>query len=202
MFLEEEIEFPRKDDKLFIDDGPVIYKAWLHKSFQQFGTYATSYGYAAKYLIDSIVLREEQDGKDFLVYPIVFLIRHYVELRLKELIQGLNYCNSQNYGFPSHHRIDNMWGEFKRQYREIGEKDDDDEFKAMDQIIKELSGSDPISMHFRYPVDKAGNLTQIHDYICIKNLRSTFKRLSMLLDGLSDQIDHYKDITRSLMDDA
>ena len=200
MFLEEETEFPKKGDKLFKEDGPVIHKAWLHKSFQDFGTYATSYGYAAKLLIDSI-LNEEQDGKDFLIYPVVFLVRHYVELRLKELIQGLNYCTSQNYEFPVHHRIDNIWGEFKCQYRQIGEKDDDDAFKSMDQLIKELSGSDPISMHFRYPVDKAGNLTQIHDYICFANMREVFKRISMLLDALSDQVDHYKNITQGLMNE-
>jgi hypothetical protein len=124
-----------------------------------------------------------------------------MELRLKELLKGLNYCIQQDDNFPTHHRLDTLWFEFKKKYSEIQEDINTIEFQSMDELIKEFSQFDPMSMSFRYPVDKEGNRTQKLEKINVVNLRESFVRICFLFDGVSIQIAHYVDITKDMMGD-
>lgn len=197
---DEEIRYPNKDDKFFIEDGSPEEIAWLHMAFQQFGSYADSYQIGAINLIDSGLKNENL--KDYVIYPAIFLIRHYLELRLKELIQGINYCKDQNKEFPTHHNLQNLWGDFKKAYLSIGENTSSLSFQTVDILINEMSSIDPISMSFRYPVDTLGQKIQKLQYVNLTNLKETFIRVSFVLDGVSMQIAHYVDITEDMMQDV
>jgi hypothetical protein len=199
MFFDEEIRHPQLNDRLFIEEGGYRELAYLHKMFQEFSSYAEGYQIGALKLIDTLDLT--RNDKDFLIYPIVFLIRHYVELRLKEVIQGLNFCIGQTKDFPTGHNIDFLWKDFKKKYEIIGESLNYDRFTFMDSIINEIHLFDPISMSFRYPVDKEGNKIQKLNNINIVNLRETFVRLTFFMDGIGMQISHYVDITPDLYED-
>lgn len=195
--LEEEIRYPEKDDKFFIEEGHPDEIACLHKPFQEFGSYADSYQSGALVLIDSTL----KNGKlrDYNVYPAIFLIRHYLELRLKELIQGLNYCKDQNKEFPTHHDLRSLWADFKKAYEAIGENNNDETFQVIDNLIKEMTSVDPISMSFRYPVNKKGLRIQKLNHINLSNLRETFIRVYFVFDGVSMQIAHYVEMTEDMM---
>lgn len=197
---DEEVRYPNNDDKFFIEDGSPEEIAWLHKTFQQLGSYADSYQIGAINLIDSGLKNENL--KDYVIYPAIFLIRHYLELRLKELIQGLNYCKDQNNEFPIHHKLQNLWEDFKKAYLSIGENTNNSNFQTVDILINEMSSVDPISMSFRYPVDKLGQKSQKLQYVNLSNLKETFIRVSFVLDGVSMQIAHYVDITEEMMQDV
>jgi hypothetical protein len=200
IILDEEIRYPEKGDKFFIEKGEAEEISWLNKSFQGFGNYADSYQTGALNLIDMAL--NDKMLRDYHIYPVVFLIRHYLELRMKELIQGLNYCLNQNREFPKHHDIQNLWGEFKKVYTEIGENPNDTTFQTVDELIKEMSFFDPISMAFRYPVDKKGEKTQKLEYINLTNLKETFIRVSFVLDGVADLIANNVDTTEDLVRDV
>ncbi|HEX6983003.1 MAG TPA: hypothetical protein VF181_09600 [Balneolaceae bacterium] len=191
--FEEEIRYPEKGDKFFIESGDEDDIAWLHQVFQNFGGYADSYQASALSLIDTAL--EEQEFKDLHVYPIIFLIRHYLELRLKELIIGLSYCKSQNRHFPKTHDIQHLWSKFKQSYSEIGENTNDKRFKSVDKLIKEMSKVDPNSMTFRYP----DGSDHKYNHINLNNLKETFIKVSFLFDGVAIQIAHYVDITADLV---
>lgn len=197
LILKEEIRYPEKNDKFFLDKGSPEEIAWLHKTFQQFGSYADSYQTGALTLIDTALANKEL--RDYNIYPAVFLIRHYLELRLKELIQGLNYCKEQNKNFPTHHDLQNLWSEFKKAFSSIGENANDQRFQTIDELIKEMTSVDPISMSFRYPVDKQGEKTQKLEYVNLSNLRETFIRVCFVFDGVSMQIAHYAEMTEAMM---
>jgi hypothetical protein len=197
ILLEDPIRYPDNGRDFFHDKGSNDELAWLQKLFQEFGSYASGYQLGAIKLLDHAL--DEPRQRDFLVYPIVFLIRLYIELRLKELIQGLNYCQQQTKDFPSGHNILNLWNDFKIKYQAVGESIADDSFKAMDSIIYELGNTETISMSFRYPVDKDGNKIQKLETVNLTELRKTFIRVSYMFDGISMQIDHYVDITEGLM---
>ena len=197
ILLEDPIRYPDNGRDFFHDKGSNDELAWLQKLFQEFGSYASGYQLGAIKLLDHAL--DEPRQRDFLVYPIVFLIRLYIELRLKELIQGLNYCQQQTKDFPSGHNIVNLWNDFKIKYQAVGESIADDSFKAMDSIIYELGNTETISMSFRYPVDKDGNKIQKLETVNLTELRKTFIRVSYMFDGISMQIDHYVDITEGLM---
>lgn len=197
LILKEKIRYPEKNDKFFLDKGSPDEIAWLHKTFQQFGSYADSYQTGALTLIDTALANK--DLRDYNIYPAVFLIRHYLELRLKELIQGLNYCKEQNKNFPTHHDLQNLWSDFKKAYSLIGENANDQRFQTIDELVKEMTSVDPISMSFRYPVDKQGEKTQKLEYVNLSNLRETFIRVCFVFDGVAMQIAHYAEMTEDMM---
>ena len=128
--LEEEIRYPEKGDKFFIEDGNPDEIAMLHKSFQDFGGYGDSYQNGAINLIDSAL--KNKDYRDYNIYPAVFLIRHYLELRLKELILGINYINNSSKEYPKNHDIQMLWIEFKKAYALLGEDINDSRFQVID----------------------------------------------------------------------
>ncbi|MFC7356704.1 hypothetical protein ACFQO1_03320 [Jejudonia soesokkakensis] len=186
ILLDEEIRYPEEGQKFFIEEGDKEEISWMNKSFQEFGNYADCYQTAALNLIDQSLA--DSKLRDYHIYPIIFLIRHYLELRLKELTQGLIFCKNQKRDFPKHHDIKLLWGEFKAEYAAIGQNPNDAQFQAADELIKEMSYFDPISMAFRYPVDKEGNKTQKLEYVNLNNLKDSFIRISFLLDGVADLI--------------
>lgn len=200
LILKEEKRYPEKNDKFFLDKGSPEEIAWLHKTFQQFGSYADSYQTGAITLIDTALANK--DLRDYHIYPAVFLIRHYLELRLKELIQGLNYCKEQNKNFPTHHDLQNLWSNFKNAYSSIGENANDQRFQTIDELIKEMTSVDPISMSFRYPVDKQGEKIQKLEYVNLSNLRETFIRVCFVFDGVAMQIAYYAEMTEDMMRDV
>jgi len=71
-----------------------------------------------------------------------------VELRLKEVIMTIRYCNSKGCDFPQTHHLDHLWTQLKNDYRELGESATDHDFKNADRIIKEFSKIDPNSVVF------------------------------------------------------
>ena len=185
------------DDKLFIESG--YPRAWLNRAFQGFGDLADCYQRSAITLID-VSLRDRSE-MDHNIYPILFIVRHYVELRFKELIQGLNFIESKS--FKSHtHKLQSLWQIIRKQYSEvIGWNIDDSTLNSIGNLVNELSGLDPDSMTFRYPVDKEGNKFKKPEYINLRNLRVVFISLTELLDSMAMQVDHYADLTTDMISD-
>ncbi|UII21669.1 hypothetical protein [Fulvivirga ligni] len=195
---DETQRFPTNDDSFFIENGDNDEIALLHKAFQEFGGYADSYQSGALCLLDS-TLSLNKSLRDYNVYPIIFLMRHYIELRLKELIIGINYCRDQTNVFPLHHNILELWKDFKIKYESIGENIDDSRFLVIEGLLKEVNSNDPNSMIFRYPMDKKGIRTQKLRNINLKNLRETFVRVCFVLDGIAAQIESYVDWTEDAL---
>lgn len=194
---EEEIRYPQKGDKFFIEEGKHEEMAWLNKSFQEFGNYADGYQTSAISLINLSLT--DKSVRDYHIYPTIFLIRHYLELRLKELIQGLNFCNNQTKDFPTHYQLQNLYGEFRTAYKTIGEDPNTIDFQIIHKLINEISVIDPTSMAFRYPVDKSGQKTQVLEFVNLKNLKETFVRVCFVFDGVAMLIDSYVENTQNTL---
>jgi hypothetical protein len=200
IIFKEETRYPTITDKFFVENGNINEVALLHRTFQELGSYADSYQFGALLLIEKSL--QESTTKDFTIYPIVFLIRHYIELRLKELIQGLSYCTTQQEELKIGHKLDTLWEEFKVAYSKIGEKIDAEVFKSINNLIIELSNIDSTSMAYRYPIDKDGTKFEKPESINISNLKETFIRVCFVFDGIAMQISHYVDMTEDMMMDA
>lgn len=190
------IRYPEKSDRFFDEKGKKDEIAWLHKAFQDFGGYADGYQVGALTLINSSL--KDPDLRDYNIYPAVFLIRHYLELRLKEFVQALNYIKEGNVLFPKHHDLQNLWSEFVKKYSEIGEDIRDSRFNVIKELMKEISKADPISEAFRYPVDKGGKKLQTLQYINLEKLKETFIRVTYVFDGISSQLGDFVDITQGM----
>ena len=200
LIFKEKIEFPDKNDKFFIQEGYPEEIAWIHKPYQEFGTYADSYQTGALNLINCAL--KEKSLRDYNIYPAIFLIRHYLELRLKELIQCLNYLNNDTKDFPAHHKLDNLWGDFKSIY--ALQRDQVNEVKYfgnIDNLIKEFVSVDPDSMSFRYPIDKQENKSQKLEYVNLRNLKLTFIKVCSVFDIVSNQLNYFMEMKEESISD-
>ncbi|HKS36938.1 MAG TPA: hypothetical protein VJW76_07105, partial [Verrucomicrobiae bacterium] len=105
------IPWPMPRDQLFKEDSD-----WWHNARLSFGgkgwdSYAAGYKEAA----DSLARRfiKKWQGNDMLTYPMVFLYRHYLELRLKQVIilgqQLLDEPIAIQQEVLENHRLKDLW---------------------------------------------------------------------------------------------
>ena len=106
---------PRKGERLFRGD----LRDWKNNAcLRQGDDYACREGYlrGAQILVEAV--GEKERDQDFLVYPIVFLYRHYIELLLKEVIKNAPYLIDRELTIAERnhldsHRLDLLWNDFK-----------------------------------------------------------------------------------------
>lgn len=177
-------EWPRTGDKLFTA-GNGRKAAWLWRSGSGFSRYAIGYKEAADALIDRAL--ETDRGYDLQFYPIAFLYRQYLELRLKQLlITGGNvvYYESK---LAHGHDLRRHWAEVRNILESVWPDTQAEEMDALGKCIEEFCQLDPNSTSFRYPVDTAGNPTLSGlDQVDLENLKSVMDRISSFLDAASD----------------
>jgi len=156
---------PSKRPSLFRGEKLSYNSCALHQYRDQWDAYA--YGY--KWAIDAL-FKEAKEGPhptDVHYYPIIFVFRHYLEIRFKGLIKDLTkYVHpdqSKKDVIRHGHEIGSLWNECKKLLIEFWEIDgekigqgDLDYFKRIEGFIKDISAIDPRSESFRYPVDKNG----------------------------------------------
>jgi hypothetical protein len=151
--------------------------------------YADAYKRAGDLLVKHI--KEKHKDQNLLIYPVVFLYRQYIELRLKGLIRDGNQLLDIPEEFQKHHRIDELWKQCRRLLERVYDGPSDD-LEAVEDCILQFSEEDSTSMAFRYPTDKNDNpslpnLTVIN----LRNLAEVIARIGSLLDGASIGISEY-----------
>lgn len=118
--------------------------------------YTIGYKEAADNLVCKVF--EERFMQDALVYPICFLYRQYIELRLKEIIRSGRTLLDEGTGFPQHHKINTIWTTAKEIINKVfSEEEEKPDLSLIEHVISEYSQIDPDSFSFRYPFDKYGN---------------------------------------------
>ena len=190
-------DFPTEQDRLFRDDLPDwTSHAVLDWSRGKFSPYADGYRDGAKALIEQCV--QDRGVNDILIYPIVFLYRQYIELRLKEIIVALRYCHGEPRTFTPTHKLDVLWKEMKADYEISGESAVNEDFDNAGRLIDEFCQVDPFATGFRYPVDRDGNQSLTLTHINIRNFGEVMDRLGFFLDAISDQVAAFEDIANEM----
>jgi hypothetical protein len=159
-----------------------IINAWLYR---QWDSYAEGYLKAGHALVDQVV-RENGIDQDFLIYPIVFMYRQYLELRLKELLKSgsilldLPLGKKEAWG----HDILLLWKKTRPILERIWPKSE--WYDLIEERIAELASADPDSMSFRYPdVPMDGLEPPQNNYINPVHLRDVMIGISHVLEGSS-----------------
>lgn len=106
---------PHDDRNSAAELGDVVFQEspdWRNNARLDLGSnrweiYAIGYMRAADILVARVL--ESQHELDFLIYPIVFLYRHYLELRLKELIVAGRELLDLPPDLRQVHRLDVLW---------------------------------------------------------------------------------------------
>ena len=154
-------ENDRKIEPIFCADDDWQANAclnWVHDPIEIF---AIGYKEAGDKLVEYVI--DKSRDQDILVYPILFLYRQYIELRLKEIIREGRKLLEEGSTFPKHHKILDLWNTAKT----LAIKAFENESEPLDlihaeHVIVEFSKIDPDSFSFRYPESKEGEIGRAH----------------------------------------
>lgn len=180
--------WPDENSHVFVRGEPSRRVAWIPKDPAQWHRYACGYKEAAERVYESWVALSD----DSLVFPIVFLYRHYVELRLKELLQSAERYLDLPREWQSNHKLGELWGCLTKLLPQIFPDEPEADLQNAGRLVRELAEGDPLSFHFRYPETKDGrqhleNLERLD----IVSFTDAMRRLSGFLDGASMALSVY-----------
>lgn len=189
-------EPPNKDDQLFRDDlRDSKFNARLNmKTGDLQYAYAEGYRRGANAIMRVVEVCE--GDQDLLVYPIVFLRRHYVELALKMLIErSAGYLGRQLSAAEEkhlrHHDLELLWKDFRPMLEELHQKSvivlDVEHAQGIQAHISQLVEWDRYSFSFRYSTSTDGSPSLRSD-VKLVNLRHFTERMEALanyLDGVN-----------------
>lgn len=186
---------PRKGDKLICGNTPDWENnAWLPSGRGgEIMPYIEGYLRAADILVQHVI--ELKRDQDFLVYPIIFLYRHHIELILKSLLLRTSYLSGQKLTKKDQenlgsHKLIPLWQALKPLIDSVSDKAgwerlEKTDLEGVDDYIQQLSNLDPESFSFRYAKSKKGNPSLPKDLTLI-NLR----HFSNMMKNLSAYLDH------------
>ncbi len=184
--VDDEFPWPRRGDQLFKDDEDWRHTACLDWVSDKWTVYADGYKDAGDVLVEYI--KEKQVNQNSLVYPIVFLYRQYIELRMKKIIRdGYQLLDDDPEKFRKIHEIDDLWKKCRETIEKVWHEDPAGNLEAVGECIRQFSEIDPNSQKFRYPTDKSGNpsLPDPSPPINLRNFAEVITRTGSLLDGVS-----------------
>lgn len=200
--LESDFEYPNSKDKLFVESRD----DWrLNACITKFGadeTYIAGYLDAAKLLARVVIF--SQSHMDTLVYPIIYLYRHYLELRFKRLIrQGAIIKDFQIDAkleeVLADHNLMALWNSFIPFFEEVSGDNEDFEKvkKGIESYINQIHQIDPGSLAFRYEKQKHGKKHTLEkiERINIGVFCQNMEKLTSLLEGVSCEFGMAKDYT-------
>jgi hypothetical protein len=118
--------------------------------------YAESYRSAAEVLYDHIA--RTYSGQEYLLFPLMFLWRQHIELKLKHIIHLGRVVLDGTTGYEKHHRIADLWADARALLEKFDPGFAPDCANA-DVVIRQLASVDADSFDFRYPSTKKGAVT-------------------------------------------
>jgi len=136
-----------------------------------------------------------------MVYPMIFLYRHYIELQLKEIILNAREFLDINEKFPAAHNIEQLWGMCRELLQKMdkildpgftasnGYREILSAYNALEADLKIFWELDPNSESFRYPIDRRGHPIVVDlKAVDFKNLKELMGRIEQELDGISSGV--------------
>ncbi len=181
-------DYPKKGDQLFkeiVGDWhtaclwPLKEDMWLN--------YIIGYKEAADILVE--YAKKTSINRDTLVFPIVFLYRHYLELQLKSIIKDGYKLLYEKKDYAKCHKLDELWNDCKIIFKKIWPEGNKEPLEAMDDYINQFCQVDPTSIEFRYPVRKNGTDTlDSLNYINLSHLSECIKSIENFIGPIHDAI--------------
>jgi hypothetical protein len=168
------------------DRSPVDY--WwpfptLQLKREDWDRYAKGYRRAA-----SLLLREigaNPADVELLLFPLVQCYRHYLELRLKELVLTTSELKGRNAPIPRTHDLSKLWKRVRPMLQGRPLKVDEHETWEVEGLLATAQALDPFATDWRYPQNRNGKPSG-------KGLKAVNPAgLSQLLSGLGDYLDGF-----------
>ena len=190
--LEKSRRVPSVKDQLFVEAEDWWMNACLDWYHDPTELYIAGYKEAADLLVESIAKRK--GTADSLIFPIVFLYRQYIELRLKSLLQDGKRLLDKEYRGEPEHSLGELWKQVKILLEEIFPDAEPEIDQAIESLILQFEKVDPRSTSFRYPKDLKGNNSLQIDTprVNLRNLAEVLNSMFIILEGSSELIAEYQ----------
>jgi hypothetical protein len=199
----------RKGDRLFRNDLPDLSNnARLTPNGDGQTAYTEGYRRGAKVLVEHVVASGGHE-KNCLVYPIIFLYRHHLELALKRIIRrapGLlsRSLTKDEKDHLGKHRLDWLWQDLKPMFIGIfgavgWEEPDQIDMEGVDDYIRQISELDRDGFSFRYAHSKEGDRL-LPEHLKHINIRHFAEMMDRLV-GYIDEIDTATSVVKEWQDD-
>lgn len=196
--MDPEFPLPESEDKLFKEaNTDYRFNAMIQSGMNKFVLFSEAYKLSAKKLFEQ--LDGSATNANFIVYPLIFVNRQFLELRLKEIISGLNFVIDHKFEFPNGHDLLFLWNRYLNLVTKVGpnQAPEKDVLINTENLIKEFNDIDPRSFSFRYPVDtttdRKPSLTITN--IDLENFQLTMEKLYNVLDIQSEIVFYLVDQT-------
>lgn len=139
-------------------------------------------------------VQENHEDQDFLIYPIVFLYRHHIELQLKETITMGEKILASGLKPPTTHRLDLLWSSCREIINKILEVQPTSDLMIVDRAIQRLIEYDADATAFRYFRTKEGTISLPKtENISIRHYAAIIDSAATVLDGTIEAISSLSD---------
>ncbi len=128
-------------------------------------------------------------SEDALIYPILNLYRHHLELELKYVIRCFPGDEELNNWLTRTHGLKALWNKMAEIYPRSGAWASPECTNACYSLISEFDGHDPNSQSSRYPVDRIDNQTFLGlEVVDLQLLKLGVSKISHYLETVIEQI--------------
>lgn len=165
--------------------------------------YAAGFREGAEALLD--VIKSTEHSQDLLVYPIVYSLRHSVELLLKQVIRAGRRLIDEPGDFPDGHRLNNLWETCRPILKRIWPTDP--AYATVETTVLSLCELDPEGEAFRYPVGtkkrgvRSATLNSDLRQLDLGALVQDVLEVIDLLDGADTGIDAYLEAKHDMLEE-
>jgi len=192
--LTKKFRWPTEGDRLF----DVSAKPWddarlVADEFARMAIMACGYKEGADVLVQAAL--DEGNKRDFLVYPIVFGYRQYLELTLKWMLWTYGTAVGVEANWKSHH-LNTLWKEFEK-VRSLTGADEDDygTNSVVAECVREFSEIDERSFNFRYSMNTDGTpIALTRDRVDLARLRDVMEGIGGYFRGCDGYLDRLQNI--------
>lgn len=118
------------------------------------------------------------NSQDLLIYPILFLARHHLELRLKSILTLANRIEGNRKKVPMIHDLQKLWNECRPHVCKHSSSEDHKWFDSIDEVLNQITKFDAGADAFRFPYlrDKSKSLEGV--------LRINIATLAQVIDPI------------------
>ena len=173
--------------------------ACLNYGLDSWYAYAKGYRLAAEALTQRV--RDTHRDQDLLIWPVMFMWRHHLELKLKSLSRSATSLLKQHWSPSDSHDLSQLFGDtcvlMEQVYASLGEDYPRARARSLRSAFARLKRIDAKSMVFRYPVDLDGtvHLGTVAN-INFGVVEEVMSKASDALSEIQDALDYFEEWER------
>jgi hypothetical protein len=193
-----DIPWPKRGNKAFASSADGKFFHLPSSQFWHLPQHSEAFKLAAEMIINSHENAPRSPHHDELSFPVAYLYRHCLELKLKKITMiGIHLNILQRSDkildlLNKKHGLAKLWTKAKAVINERWAGAEQESPKAVEAVINEFHQADPSGQAFRYCTDSNGKRfrhERLPDHISLATLRETMDAVCTFLDACYDGLD-------------